>query len=262
MEDLSEFADYYLHVLGRKPSTTTRHVERLRTWEKVTGKAATEIESLDVIAYLRENPLNHAGNTKKGMLVSIQSFHRYESATGRKTLNGICDIATPSIRDEEWIPPLELRHARPLLDACRRPLEFRLIWFGLYLGTRIGESAQIHGTMWKEGVIWLKGEKTDRVHPIPVHPELEEKMWDALASPPTDPSTLQRVRRRMTERTGIKFRSHQLRKRFAQSLSDTGVDKGTRQDLLGHRTVTDIYSTPNISGLREAVSRLRYKGDR
>lgn len=253
-----DFPSYYCHVLGRKQSTTARHVERLHTWEKLTGKQSTEITADDVLAYLADNPLGHAGNTRKGMLSSIQAFHRFEAATGRKTLNGICQIATPSIRDENSPPPLEPRFVRPLLEACRRPLEYRVVYGGLYLGLRIGESGYLHGSMWKDGVVWIKGEKTGRTRAIPIHPELNKVMWHVLAHPPTDPSTMQRIKRRIAERTGISFKAHQLRKRFAQTLADAGVDKGTRADLLGHRTVDDLYASPSLSTLRDAISRLNY----
>lgn len=259
MSDLEDFSRYYLYVLARKPSTTEKQVERLQGWETLTGKQATSIGPNDVLSYLEQNPKGHSGNTKKGMLSAIQAFHRFEAATGRKKLNGICEIATPSVRDEDSPPPVDLHDVPVLLDACRTPLEYRVIWLPLYAGTRIGESAELHGKAWKEGVLWIKGMKTDRVHPVPVHPELEKKMWDILASRPTDTSTLQKVKRRIAKRTGIRFKAHQLRKRFAQTLSDAGVDKGTRADLLGHRTVEDLYATPNLDMLRGAVERLDYR---
>lgn len=258
MGDRAGFKDYYLHVLGRKESTAERHYQRLGTWESLTGKPATEITPPDVIAYLRHNPLGHKGNTRKGQISSIQAFHRYEAAIGDKVRNGLLEIGSPSTRDEDSIPPLELRHVRPLMEACRRPLEYRVIYGGLFLGLRIGESGELHGKAWKEGVIWVKGEKTDRVRPIPIHPELEPVLWDFFAHPPTDPSTMQRVKRRLAKRTGISFVSHQLRKRFAQSLADAGVDKGTRADLLGHRTIEDLYASPSLLTLRDAVFRLTY----
>lgn len=258
MGDLEGFKRYYLMILGRKASTTERQVERLRTWERVAQKPATEIESSDVLQYLEFNPLGHAGNTRKGMLTAIQAFHRWESATGQKTLNGICDICTPSINDEDSPPPLDPKHVRPLMGACVRPLEYRVIYGGLFLGLRIGESASLHGAMWVDDVVWIKGEKTDKKRAVPIHRELQPLMWTLLAHPPTDPSTMQRIKRRLEDRTGIRFVAHQLRKRFAQSLADAGVDKGTRADLLGHRTVEDIYASPSLATLRDAVGRLAY----
>jgi integrase len=192
------------------------------------------------------------------MLSAIQAFHRWESATGVKSLNGICDIGTPSISDEDSPPPLDPKHVHPLLDACRLPLEYRVIYGGLYLGLRIGESGYLHGSMWSDGCIWIKGEKTNRTRAIPIHPDLEKVMWTLLAHPPTDPTTMQRVKRRLAKRTGVSFVSHQLRKRFAQSLADAGVDKGTRADLLGHRTVDDLYATPSLSTLKDAIAKLAY----
>lgn len=258
MGDLAGFERYYLRVLGRKESTTERQVERLKTWERLAGKPATEIGPGDVLAYLEFNPLGHAGNTRKGMLSSIQAFHRFESATGDKVLNGICDIASPSINDEDSPPPLDPRHVRPLMAACRLPLEYRVIYGGLFLGLRIGESGYLHGKMWSDGCIWIRGEKKDKVRAVPVHPELDKVMWNLLAHPPTDPATMQRVKRRIAKRAGVTFVSHQLRKRFAQDLANAGVDKGTRADLLGHRTVDDLYAQPALSTLREAISRLPY----
>lgn len=258
MGDLAGFERYYLRILGRKASTTLRQVERLRTWEKMTGKPASEIGPKDVLHYLEFNPLGHAGNTRKGMLSGIQAYHRYESAVGDKTLNGICDIGSPSITDEDSPPPLSIEHVQPLKAACRLPLEYRVVYGGLYLGLRIGESGYLHGSMWSDGAIWIRGEKKNRIRAIPVHPELEKVMWNLLAHPPTDPSTMQRVKRRLAKRTGITFRSHQLRKRFSQSLADAGADKGTRADLLGHRTVDDLYATPSLSILRDAVLKLPY----
>jgi integrase len=256
--DLASFERYYLRILGRKESTATRHVERLRSWERLTGKPAAKIKPADVLEYLEFNPLGHAGNTRKGMVSSIQAFERFRAAREDRPANGLCEIGTPSIDDEDSPPPLELRHVRPLMGACVRPLEYRVVYGGLFLGLRIGESGYLHGSMWSDGAIWIRGEKKNRVRAIPVHPELERVIWEVFGHPPTDPATMQRVKRRLAKKTGISFRSHQLRKRFAQSLADAGVDKGTRADLLGHRTVDDLYASPSLRTLREAIALLHY----
>lgn len=266
MGDLAGFEHYYLHILGRKRSTAERHIGRLRSWELITDKSVDDIEPFDVLDYLEFNPPGHAGNTRKGMLTSIQCFARYRFArcqvdyTQDVRCRQICAIASPSITDEDSPPPLPLSHLKPLKDACQRPLEFRVVYGGSYLGLRIGESGRLEGKMWSDGIVWMKGEKNDRVRPIPVHRDLEPHMWTLLAHPPTDPSTMQRVKRRLEKRTGIRFKGHQLRKRFAQSLADGGVDKGTRADFLGHRTVDDIYATPNLNFLRNEMTKLDYSG--
>lgn len=260
MSDLEDFARFYLYVLARKPSTTQKYIERLKAWESLTEMRSTDIGPEDVIDYLTYT--THMGNTKKGMLLAIKGFRRWEVATGRKKVDDLAAIDSPSVRDQDCPAPLESRYVVPLLDACRTPLEYRTIWLPLYAGTRIGESAAFHGERWGQGdkILWIKGMKTDKVRPVPLHPDLETVMWHILASRPTATSTLQKVRRRISERTGIHFRTHQLRKRFAQELADTGADKGTRGDFLGHGTVTDLYNLPNVERMRNDLLRVDYRG--
>lgn len=246
---IAGFEDHLLNELGRKRSTVEAYKERIAWWERWTGKRIEDVTTDDMRRLKRERPLSYkgtplSGSYCKGLIVTMHQFHIWGSLEGYWTKNGICDVRTSGPWDtEESSPPLPVSECVVLMDACRRPLEYRLIYYGCYLGTRIGESAIIDGPMWQDGFVRFRGEKNGRMREVPVNPELEAVKWHLWASRPTDDSTLQRVKRRLEERTGIDFVAHQLRKTFSTLVHEGGASMLCRRDLLGHSLGLDgIYT--------------------
>ncbi len=251
----AQFADYALYELGRARSTVDAYLFRLDWLEVLIGKPVEQISAQDVRELRRA--WDKADSTFKGLLTALKQFHLWGALEGHWSQNGISLIRLGRF-EESNAPPLSKAEARSLLAACSRPLEYRLIYLGLYAGMRIGESARFEGPMWRD-VLRFVGEKTFRVREVPVHPELEAAKWWILASRPTLTTTLQRVKRRLATETGITFKSQQLRKTFATTLYDAEVPDRTIKHLLGHsQDVTDRYIFTSRQKLEEAISRLSY----
>lgn len=260
MDLLKEFEEYALFELGRRPSTVTAYLHRYGRLQAVIGKPIEVIAAngTDDLRELKRNVLAGKGpvqpNTLRGWIVGIHQLHLFGYIEGYWERNGVMDVKVPPV-DEQALPPVSRGEARVLQGSCRRPLEFRLIFPGLFAGMRIGNSALLEGPMWKDGWLDFKNEKTRRKQRVPVHPKLAAVMWDVLASRPTDTSTLQRVKRRLEKRTGVRFVSHQLRRRFAASLYDNGNPDEVVKDLLGHKgDVTRLYAPVSDQRKLDAIA--------
>jgi integrase len=251
-----QFETFLLEEDRKKPSTVEAYLYRLAWLERYFGKPVEEVTADDLRQLKRERPVS--SQTLKGEIVAIQRFHVWGSLEKLWAKNGICDVKPPPVDDEDSPPPLPIHQARTLMAACRRPLEYRVIYYPLLAGTRIGESAEIDGSNWHDdGVLRFRGKKNGRVREIPIHPELERVKWVILASMPTDTSSLQRVARRLKARTGIKFRTHQLRKTFSTVLYDDDVPDEVVKDLLGHvGDVTRRYAPVSMRRKRNAMPSL------
>ncbi|HYN35575.1 MAG TPA: site-specific integrase, partial [Actinomycetota bacterium] len=105
----------------------------------------------------------------------------------------------------------------------------------------------------------FKGEKTGKERVIPIHPELEEAKWMILANPPPYETVLQKVKRRLEKRVGIRFVAHQLRKTFATEIYEAGTPDEVVAELLGHTgSVTRLYAPVTTRMRVEAIQLLDY----
>ena len=263
MDLKAEFRDYCLYDLELKTRTVKMYCRRLAYAERIVGKPIHKIKGPDLAAVKRraiDGDLGLGRESVKGIQVAVRVFHHWGVRTGRWKLNGISlektirvprNLANPLLPDE--------LHA--LMDACARPLEFRLIYGIAYTGMRIGEAAPIDGPMWRPGWLRFPAEKAEigAMREVPIHPHLEAVKWEILAHPPTYDSTLQRVKRRLEAKTGIRFVAHQLRDTFSTALQDVGVSHLCRRELLGHALGLDgVYSAVSRREKQEAVARLPY----
>lgn len=257
MADLkAAFRAYLSDELQRQESTVDAYLYRLRWLEKRFDKRAREITSDDLRA-LKKTGL--AEETVKSFIVAAHQFHDWGALEGHWERNGISLVRTP--RTYPTLPePLSLDQVALLKAACRRPLEYRLVYVGLYTGTRIGETAALHGSMWEGDWLRFRGEKTQRMREVPVHPHLQAVKWEVLGNPPTDPDTMQRIKRRLARRVGFHFVANQLRDTFTTRLYDLGVDDRIVKELIGHTTgVTGRYLEVSRRRKREAMERLSYE---
>jgi integrase len=78
--------------------------------------------------------------------------------------------------------------------------------------------------------------------------------------PPTDPDTMQRVKRRLARRVGFHFVAHQLRDTFSTRLFDAEVDDRIVKELIGHTTgVTGRYVEVSRRRKQDAIAKLSYQ---
>lgn len=266
MDELKElFADDLLYVDERRPRTVKMYLRRLDYAERFLNKPAIAMGSHDLLLFKRmflTGELSIGRESVKGIMVAVRAFKRWGKLHGHCELDDVELVRVPKT-EKGLANPLLPEEVQVLLDACERPNDFRLIYYGLYLGTRIGESARISGPMWRpDGFIRFPGEKktADFKREIPIHPELERVKWEILASPPTYDSTLQRRKRRLEERTGVRFVTHQLRDTFSTYLYDEGVSDRIVKYWLGHaQDVTGLYVDLSRRRQKEGIVKLPYR---
>lgn len=250
------FLRYELEELKAAPRTVEAYGSRLKALERFFQKPWPEISSDDLRRLKRESTAS--SQTIAGQIVALRQAHRWGALEGHWQANGILEVRVPRVENEPH-PPLSLEETRTLLEGCHKPIEYRLVWFGLYAGTRVSESARIGRDEWKDGVLRFKGAKTRRVREVPVHPELERARLAILCSPPTVEPNLHRCRREMSERLGIEWTPHSLRSTFATRMSECGAPWEIVMDVLGHSLgITGRYSFRSLERKREAVEALAY----
>jgi integrase len=261
MDLVAEFRDYCLYDLELRPRTVKMYVRRLEYAQRLTGRPVHKIKDIDLDLIKRrcidgELPLGR--ESVKGIMVVVRRFHYWGAAKGKWNLNGISLVRTIKV-PRNRANPLTVDEIRELKAACERPLEFRVIYGIVYTGMRIGEIAPIEGSWWRSGWLRFEGEKNSGVREVPIHPELERVKWQILAHPPTYDSTLQRNKRRLEKKTGIRFVTHQLRDTFSTFLQDLGASYLCRKELMGHDLGLDgIYTWVSRREKAEVVARLPY----
>lgn len=254
----TNYVQYLVNELGLAPSTAYTYCNNLERIEKFAGKPIADIGVDDLRRFLRETDY-HPG-TKSGVLVAVRSHHKWGALEGKWNLNGIMAVQAPRQVRTMMRPPLTPDQACKLMDACRYPNEFRLVYLGLYAGTRVSDSAIIGEKEWLSDRLRFTMVKTRRLQEIPVHPELVDARSRILESN-TSRSTLKQVARSLAFYTGIPFTSHTLRRTFSRRLLDEKVSEGIVIDLLGHAPTSVLrgnYAEVTFSEKSWAIGKLSY----
>lgn len=238
-------------------STIEQYLHRCLTWEKLTGKPMREVTAEDAKALKRDPNISPAYT--KNLIVTLHSFHKFGAVEGFWDLNGIMLVGSPRRVEHNTEPPLHIDQARALLRACRRPLEYRLVYPGFYALTRIGESAALRATHWKWDRLCFRHEKSLLLAGIPIHPALQSVKPLILACSPSDRSGLRRAKAALISRVGFYFIAHQLRRTSASLLYDQEVPDEVVGKLLGHTgSVTRVYAPVSDDKQRRAIEMLPY----
>lgn len=237
---MEDFRSYLADELGLRPNTVLTHVKSLRRAERVLGKPVEEITPTDARTIKRMVVMSTA--TKEATIVALRGLHQWALLEELPWASpAMLSVRVPR-RTRSPGPGLEERDARRLLESCITPLEIRLVFLGLYQGTRVAESGRIDADSFRDGRLRfeIKGGRTIEV---PVHPMVEEARPLLLIGGPVIPETLQNVRKRMTRKTGIEFTPHWLRRTFARKLEAAETPTEVIAELMGHaRSVTTHYT--------------------
>lgn len=254
----TRYAKYLVGERNYTVSTAYTYENNLVRMERFLGKPADQFTSDDLRRFIRDSDYHPA--TKNSCLVAAKSYHKFEALEGRCELNGILAVQMLKLNREPK-PCLTPAEARILLDACRRPNEFRLVYFGLYAGLRVSDSARIGEKEWLAGDrLRFEQKKGRRPLEIPVHPELDAVRSKILATS-TSRGNLRHVARSLSYYTEIPFTSHTLRRTFSDVLLEADVQEGVVIALLGQSQKTVLrshYSAPKWHHKVEAIGRLEY----
>lgn len=259
---LQDFSDYMVGELDRSPRTAESYLYALRSLAKFSGKPIEKCSSADLRRYKREAQC--AQSTKQGVVVAAKAFHQWGALEGYWKLNGIMGVKTNRVVQPAK-PPISQHTVRTLLSACSRPLEFRVIFLGLYAGCRIAESAKMDEASWRLDRLVFTG-KGRKQRTVPLHPELQDMKQVILSEKPSSDGVLQSSLARLRDKTnardldGKPVTSHALRRTFADTLyNHCEVPYEVVAKLLGHgEDVTARYARIGYPKLAAAIASLTY----
>lgn len=253
----TQFAQYLVGECNLTPTTAFTYEQGLLRLEKFLRKDAAELTSDDLRLFIRES--DYHPSTKSSTLQAMKAFHKWGALEGMWTLNGIAAMRGPKIvRDPK--PELSKDVARRVIEMCRRPNEYRLVYLGLYGGLRITESASIGSKEWLEDRLRFVG-KGRKTRDVPLHPELAAKK-DVILSSTASRGTLKHTCASLSHYAGTHFTSHALRRTAAVSMSEAGASRDVIGAILGHAPLsvtTSSYVPVRWQERVEAISLLNYE---
>lgn len=257
---LGEFHRYQVEELGRSPRTAISYGWSLRTLMRWADKRVEDITSDDLRSFKRES--SYAPATVQGIVVALRAFHEWGALEHYWPLNGISAVKTPRVNKPPR-EPVSKETARTLLENCRTPLDYRVVYFGLYAGLRISESAAITEREWRFDRLKFYG-KGNKLRSVPLHPELEKRRNLILSAHPKNANVLQSNLSRLrsdlnaVDLDGCPVPSHGLRRTFATTLYETTPYEVVGK-ILGHGAdVTSRYAKIPFDKMEEAVRGLDY----
>lgn len=225
------FRIYLVLECGRAPRTAQAYLESLRLVEGFLGEPAERLTATDLRRFKRD--ATYKPSTKGVVIAATKALHRWGALEGLWELNGIAAVPAPAPATSLQ-PGLSPEQVSELLAACERPTEYRLVYLGLYAGTRLGESSAMAAEQWGPDRLEFTG-KGSKVRQVPVHPRLAAVRSAVLARGPyRSTMALAHVKRQLVERVGFAFKTHALRRTFAQALLDADVALEVVESLLGH----------------------------
>ena len=217
----SESVATYLSGLSR--------LERFVGWDFVD--AGDHIDASVMRRFFRETEVSHS--TKRSTHSAAKAWERWGDMEGLFHANGILSLQPPMGPPEEPNQPLHPGQIDTLLGAARRFSEVKLVYLGLYCGTRITESAEMGPEHWSGDRLRFIG-KGSRTREVPIHPALRMVRRAITIDRLGSRKQLQYACANLRERVGFYFHSHQLRDTFAQHLLDRDVALEVVESLLGH----------------------------
>lgn len=253
------FAQYLIQEKGLTPQTAYTYEQGLLRAERFLTKSADDMTFDDWRRFLRDSQYHPA--TKGATLIGLKAHHRWGIVEGRwERDDRKVELSAPK-QVRIPLPALKPHEAAKLLEAATRPNEKKLIYLGLYAGTRITETASIGPGQWDEREAKLgfigKGRK---FREIPVHPCLATIRHE-IVSAASSRNTLKQVMRSMSFYTGVACTSHSLRRTFAQSLRRARVQDSVIAALMGHAPISVLdahYAPPTFDEMVEAILKLDY----
>lgn len=261
---LGAFEVYQRDEREMAPKTVESYLKSLHVGARWLDKEPWDVTSHDLRRLKREAPFTPS--TKSHVITSYKQLDRFLVLDERREANGIQALPLPRIVNKSK-PPVTMEAARLLISACSSPNEFRLVYFGLYAGTRIAESAMMRSHHWRGDRLTFVG-KGRKERTVPVHRELQKRKDLILSVSPASPGVLHGVMVRLRDKTGAvdtkgnPATAHSLRKRFATSVYNHGaVPDAVVSRILGHgKKLLDIYRDIELQEMKEAIEPLEYFG--
>lgn len=200
---------------------------------------------------------------------TIVAFHLWLLRTGRRPDDPSIDVPRPLERRRKKLPATTEGVARLLAARCYYRTTRGMILLACYQGFRCCEIARMESPLIDRDnqtvEVLRKGLKVEHV---PLHPVVARLAEEYPSSGPWFPSTRRggtvaatSVSRQISEamdRADVRGTAHSLRRWYATTMVEAGVDLITVQELLGHEQLatTQSYVSTNSAAMRAAVLKL------
>lgn len=228
------FYAYITQERNLSKRTAQSYLHSKKYLERWTGISMQDMTVTEVRRFMRESHYRPA--SKAHFLAAAKAWRRFEIIEGWKKDDGLLELSAPKV-DNEPKESLTLVEAKTVLASCRTPREFRSVWVPLYQGVRVSENAALFPSafMVEDGIDIIKfwSSKARKTRKVPLHPEIAERKDFLLIT--TAYGTLKNICRSLSDRTGIYFSPHTLRRTFGVVLNKHfEVPREVCGALMGH----------------------------
>lgn len=264
-EVLEELSRYLLLEEGRAKATVRGYSQQARAVAKMVGKKIAAVTPEDIRHKVKRDQ-ECAPSTKELRVAAFRAVHKWALLERKPWADAaMLGVKIPPSRRRLPRAPISPFDAQKLLAHCQIPNDYRVIYFGLYAGMRVGESASITTKQVHRDRITFIG-KGDKERSVPIHPELRKVLPIILSVTPRSEGVLQGRMRELRDRLDVRDEeknpatTHSLRRTFADFLYDKlKTEREVVRMILGHGSeVTDLYAPVRFPRMREAVERLDY----
>lgn len=232
-------ADFWRYERGRNLSERSikTYLWALRIITRSTGKEVWELSPPDLMLFMETSP--YPPRTTAQIIAAAKQGHKWAAVRGLCRLNGVMAVSPPKIPKSKPNSPVSLETARKLLESARTPYEIRLVFLGLYAGTRVSESAAMDTSHDHGDRLRFFG-KGDQERDVPIHPELRERLPIIFSTSPPTLGTLGVTMRRLRDRvgaattTGALATAHALRRTCGSTMYGNGIAWEVADTYLGH----------------------------
>lgn len=257
-----------MRAAGMAETTATERPRQIRHLATAEGLDVFRLDEDDILTYLARPELSKA--SRATYYYGLRAWCTYLLRAGIRTDNPMHGITCPKVPAQQ-IRPITSGHVRALLASGVHARTRGMILLGAYAGLRAHEIAQFHCADLDpiSGVMRVVG-KGDKERFVPVHPLITE--YARLRAPESGywfPSHRHPNAHMLTKsvviglskamaRAGIPGTAHSLRRWFATTMVEQGVDVRVVQVLLGHESLatTQRYLYVQPARAADAVCRL------
>lgn len=251
--------------------TIRERVQLIERLALLVGTAPEDFTEDELATFLAQEHLSPG--TRATYIYALRSWHKWLVRAGRREDDPTIFIDSPRVPEVTHRPVVNA-HLRKLLATRMKRKTRAMILLGAYEGLRAHEIAKVRGEDFdhESGSLAVLG-KGGKLRHLPVHDLVGElaltmpaRGWwfpagGARAEQMSQPilaNSVSGVIGRAMDRAGVPGSAHSLRRWFATTLLDEGVDVRVIQQLLGHASLatTQRYLLVSHTRQADAVERL------